>query len=39
MPAEFEANLRRERQFEGIKAAKFKGIHKSRKPTIDAAQL
>jgi DNA invertase Pin-like site-specific DNA recombinase len=37
--AEFETNLRRERQLEGIKAAKAKGIYKGRKPTIDAVEL
>jgi len=30
--AEFETNLRRERQLEGIKAAKARGIYKGRKP-------
>ena len=37
--AEFETNLRRERQLEGIKAAKAKGIYKGRKPSIDPAEL
>ena len=37
--AEFETNLRRERQLEGIKAAKEKGIYKGRKPSIDAAEV
>ncbi len=37
--AEFETNLRRERQLEGIKAAKVRGIYKGRKPSIDAAEL
>ena len=37
--AEFETNLRRERQLEGIKAAKERGVYKGRKPTIDAAEL
>ncbi len=37
--AEFETNLRRERQLEGIKAAKAKGIYKGRKPTIDPVEL
>ena len=37
--AEFETNLRRERQLEGIKAAKAKGIYKGRKPTVDAVEL
>ena len=36
--AEFETNLRRERQMEGIAAAKLKGVYagKGRTPTIDA---
>ena len=37
--AEFETNLRRERQLEGIKAAKAKGIYKGRKPSVDAAKV
>ena len=37
--AEFETNLRRERQLEGIKAAKARGIYKGRTPTIDAAEI
>jgi len=37
--AEFETNLRRERQLEGIKAAKARGIYKGRKPTIDPVEL
>ena len=37
--AEFETNLRRERQLEGIKAAKERGIYKGRKPSIDPAEL
>ncbi len=37
--AEFEANLRPERQLEGIKAAKALGIYKGRKPTIDPVEL
>ena len=37
--AEFETNLRRERQLEGIKAEKAKGIYKGRKPSIDATDL
>ena len=32
--AEFETNLRRERQLEGIRAAKPRGIYRGRKPTI-----
>lgn len=35
--AEFETNLRRERQLEGIAAAKAKGVYKGRKPSIDPA--
>jgi DNA invertase Pin-like site-specific DNA recombinase len=37
--AEFETNLRRERQMEGIKAAKERGVYKGRKPSIDAAEV
>ena len=39
--AKFETNLRRERQMEGIAAAKARGIHKSkgRTPTIDVAEV
>ena len=37
--AEFETNLRRERQLEGIKAAKDRGIYKGRKPSIDAVEV
>jgi DNA invertase Pin-like site-specific DNA recombinase len=37
--AEFETNLRRERQLEGIRAAKARGIYKGRKPSIDAAEV
>ena len=39
--AEFETNLRRERQMEGIAAAKARGIYagKGRRPTIDAAEV
>jgi DNA invertase Pin-like site-specific DNA recombinase len=33
--AEFETNLRRERQLEGISAAKARGAYKGRKPSID----
>jgi DNA invertase Pin-like site-specific DNA recombinase len=35
--AVFETNLRRERQAEGIAAAKARGVYKGRKPRIDAA--
>ena len=39
--AEFETNLRKERQLEGIAAAKAKGVYagKGRLPTIDAAEV
>ena len=37
--AEFETNLRRERQLEGIAAAKARGVYKGRKPTIDTAEV
>lgn len=37
--AEFETNLRRERQMEGITAAKGRGIYKGRKPKIDPAEV
>ena len=33
--AEFETNLRKERQMEGINKAKDRGVYKGRKPTID----
>ena len=33
--AEFETNLRKERQFEGIAKAKAEGVYKGRKPSID----
>jgi DNA invertase Pin-like site-specific DNA recombinase len=33
--AEFETNLRKERQMEGIKKAKVKGVYKGRKRSID----
>jgi len=35
-PAEFETNLRRERQLEGIAAAKARGVYKGRPATINA---
>ena len=35
--AEFETNLRRERQLEGIAKAKEAGVYKGRKPTVDVA--
>jgi hypothetical protein len=37
--AEFETNLRRERQMEGIAKAKLQGVYKGRKPTIDAGAV
>jgi DNA invertase Pin-like site-specific DNA recombinase len=36
---EFETNLRRERQLEGISAAKARGVDKGRKPSIDAVDI
>ena len=37
--AEFETNLRRERQLEGIGAAKARGVYKGRKPSIDVVEV
>jgi DNA invertase Pin-like site-specific DNA recombinase len=37
--AEFETNLRRERQLEGIAAAKGRGVYRGRKPVIDATKI
>ncbi|SET08548.1 recombinase family protein [Paracoccus homiensis] len=37
--AEFETNLRRERQMEGIAKAKAAGVYKGRKPSIDAEEV
>src|SRR5215470_14118530 len=37
--AEFETNLRRERQLEGIARAKAKGVYKGRKPSIDRTEI
>ena len=37
--AEFETNLRRERQLEGIAKAKAAGVYKRRPASIDAAQV
>jgi DNA invertase Pin-like site-specific DNA recombinase len=37
--AEFETNLRRERQLEGIAKAKAAGAYRGRKPSIDQAQV
>ena len=37
--AEFETNLRRERQMEGIAKAKARGVYKGRKPSIDRNEV
>ena len=37
--SEFETNLRRERQLEGIRNAKEKGVYKGRKQNIDVEQI
>jgi DNA invertase Pin-like site-specific DNA recombinase len=37
--AEFETNLRKERQLEGISAAKARGVYKGRPATIDPAKV
>lgn len=37
--AEFETNLRRERQMEGIAAAKSRGVYKGRRPKLDIAEI
>jgi DNA invertase Pin-like site-specific DNA recombinase len=37
--AEFETNLRRERQLEGIAQAKAKGVYKGRKPSVDRTKI
>lgn len=37
--AEFETNLRRERQMEGIQKAKAAGVYKGRKATIDPLEI
>ena len=37
--SEFETNLRRERQLEGIKNAKEKGVYKGRKQKIDVKEI
>jgi DNA invertase Pin-like site-specific DNA recombinase len=37
--AEFETNLRRERQLEGIAKAKAAGVYKGRKPSIDVTEI
>lgn len=37
--AEFETNLRRERQMEGIAKAKAQGVYKGRKASIDSTEI
>jgi len=37
--AEFETNLRRERQLEGIAKAKADGVYKGRKPSVDVVKV
>jgi DNA invertase Pin-like site-specific DNA recombinase len=37
--AEFETNLRRERQLEGIAQAKVRGVYRGRKPSVDRAEI
>ena len=37
--SEFETNLRKERQMEGIAKAKVKGVYKGRKPTVDVDKI
>ena len=37
--AEFETNLRKERQLEGIAKAKAAGVYKGRKPTVDGGRV
>ena len=37
--SEFETNLRKERQMEGIAKAKEKGVYKGRKPTVDIEKI
>jgi DNA invertase Pin-like site-specific DNA recombinase len=37
--AEFETNLRRERQLEGIAQAKARGVYRGRKPSIDMVEI
>jgi hypothetical protein len=39
MFAEFETNLRRERQLEGIAKAKAAGVYKGRPPSIEASRV
>ena len=37
--AEFDTNLRQERQAEGIAGAKAAGVYKGRKPTVPVAEV
>ena len=37
--AEFETNLRKERQMEGIAKAKAAGVYKGRPPSVDCARV
>ena len=37
--AEFETNLRRERQMEGIARAKARGVYKGRRPSVDTGEV
>jgi len=37
--AEFETNLRRERQLEGIAKAKAAGVYKGRRPSLDIGEI
>jgi DNA invertase Pin-like site-specific DNA recombinase len=37
--AEFEADIRAERQRDGIEAAKAKGVYRGRKPSVDAKEI
>ena len=37
--SEFETNLRKERQMEGIEKAKKRGVYKGRKPSIDKTKV
>jgi DNA invertase Pin-like site-specific DNA recombinase len=37
--AEFETNLRKERQLEGIAAAKTRGVYRGRKTSIDRLEV
>jgi len=37
--AEFETDIRKERQREGIERAKAAGVYKGRKPTVDVDQV